>query len=102
MIGENSDLDYSELIVHLQIEKIIRYGTISSELSDLDLLIVSNDFESMFMPKRLSVTKKYVKAKRKLDLICLTSEEFEKLQKKPNQFSVNILIKGELLYERRV
>ncbi|MCR2043778.1 hypothetical protein [Anaerosalibacter massiliensis] len=99
---KNTELDYSELIDYLQVEKIIRYGTLSTQTSDLDLVIISDDFESMFVHKRLSVTKKYLKGNRKLDLICLTNDEYRKLKRNPNSFSVNILIKGELLYERRI
>ncbi|MEN6328601.1 MAG: hypothetical protein ABFD18_20635 [Syntrophomonas sp.] len=100
MINTNLDLDYSELIDYLQIFKIILYGSLL-ETSDLDLVIISDDFECMFIHKRISIAKKCLKTKRKLDLICLTIDEFEKLQKTPNQFSVNILIEGELLYEGR-
>lgn len=99
---KNTEFDYSELIDYLQVEKIICYGTLSTEISDLDLVIISDDFESMFIHKRLSITKKYLKGNRKLDLICLTNAEYRKLKNNPNSFSVNILIKGELLYERRI
>lgn len=99
---KNTELDYSELIDYLQVEKIIRYGTLTTQTSDLDLVIISDDFENMFVHKRLSVTKKYLKGNRKLDLICLTNDEYGKLKRNPNSFSINILIKGELLYERRI
>lgn len=99
---KNTELDYSELIDYLQVEKIIRYGTLSTNTSDLDLVIISDDFESMFVHKRLSVTKKYLKSNRKLDLICLTNDEFRRLKRNPNSFSVNILTKGVLLYGRRI
>lgn len=99
---KNTEIDYSELIDYLKVEKIIHYGTLSTQTSDLDLVIISDDFESMFVHKRLSVTKKYLKGNRKLDLICLTNDRYRKLKKNPNSFSANILIKGELLYERRI
>ncbi|EJR73635.1 hypothetical protein ORN01_22160 [Bacillus cereus] len=96
------DLNFSELVCNLKIEKIIIFGNLTMKSNDLDLLIVSDDYEVMYNHKRIKISKKFIHSIKKLDLICLTLKEFNELQIRPNQFSINILTKGEVLYERRI
>lgn len=94
-------LHFEELLHIFVIEKIIIFGNKSRESNDIDLLIISDDFEEMYSAKRINSVLRYVNISKKLDLICLTSNEFYRMKKFPTEFSKEILLNGEIIYERR-
>jgi len=51
--------------------------------SDFDLIIVSEEFKGIESYKRLSRVRRYWDADYPVDMICLTSEEFEKMKSRP-------------------
>ncbi|MDH5806394.1 MAG: nucleotidyltransferase domain-containing protein [Candidatus Methanomethylicaceae archaeon] len=50
--------------------------------SDIDLIIVSNDFKNMPFEKRILILQKYWKHNVTLEVFGFTEEEFEKLKSK--------------------
>lgn len=93
-------MDYRTLIETLKIKLIIVFGNIDFDSKDIDLLIVSDDFSDMFYHKRINKVLEYIESDLKLDPICLTQKEYNKLLNYPNEFAKNIIDKGELIYER--
>lgn len=51
--------------------------------SDFDLIIVSEEFKGVKSYKRLSQVRSYWDADYPVDIVCLTSEEFEKMKNRP-------------------
>ncbi|PJI09231.1 MULTISPECIES: hypothetical protein [Clostridium] len=94
-------IEFTDLINIMEINKIIYYGRKTMNSNDIDLVVVSDDFESMYDYKRLNVVKKYIRSKKKLDLICLTIKEFNELIDIRSKYFSNVMERGEILYERR-
>ncbi|MEN0664618.1 hypothetical protein [Caldifermentibacillus hisashii] len=92
--------NFKELINILNIEKIIIFGNKNFESNDIDLLIISSDFEEMYTIKRREFVRRYINSNKKLDLICLTPCEYQRMKRFPNKFSTDIILKGEVVYAR--
>ncbi|MCY8129387.1 nucleotidyltransferase domain-containing protein [Bacillus spizizenii] len=94
-------LNLCTLLLFLDIEKIVLFGNRSSKSKDIDLLIISDDFDSMYSAKRINYVARKLNVSKKLDLICLTLNEYHKMKKFPTEFSKQILLNGEIIYEKR-
>lgn len=68
------------------IKKVILFGSRATkeygEESDVDLIIVSNDFNNMDFFERAAKMYDYWKLDLPVDFICYTKKEFEKLKKR--------------------
>lgn len=68
------------------IKKIILFGSRARgderEDSDIDIIIISNDFENMSFFERGAAMYNYWDLKMPVDFICYTEEEFNTLRKK--------------------
>lgn len=66
----------------IKIDKAILFGSWVSgdwmEWSDVDLILVSSDFEGKFFTDRPVELYEYWKGERSVELFCYTPEEFEK------------------------
>ncbi|MFP3324427.1 hypothetical protein R0K05_15185 [Planococcus sp. SIMBA_160] len=91
-------MNFSILLLALDIEFIILFGNKSNLSNDIDLLIISNDFKLMYSAKRVQYVKKYLHCDKKLDLICVTSDEYERMMEYPTKFSKQIIKNGEIIY----
>lgn len=69
----------------IKIENILLFGSRAegnfNEQSDVDLIIVSEDFEKMNFFERVSKMYDYWKIDLPVDFICYTPKEFNKLKK---------------------
>ena len=69
-----------------RIEKVIFFGSRASgaenKNSDIDLIIVSDDFRSMDFFERVTKMYKYWKINVPVDFICYTVKEFEIMKKR--------------------
>ncbi|MDK7489685.1 MULTISPECIES: hypothetical protein [Bacillus cereus group] len=92
--------NFSALVLAIDIEKILLFGNKSITSNDIDLLVVSNDFELMYSSKRVQYVKKYLNSTKKIDLICVTVEEYKKMIKYPTELSKQIIKSGEIVYEK--
>ena len=67
------------------VNKIIFFGSRTGEEylehSDIDLVIVSEDFEGIDFTKRMSRMYDYWKSDYDVDFLCYTPKEFEKLSR---------------------
>lgn len=74
-----------KLSKYYKIDKIILFGSFArgdyKEWSDIDLLIVSEDFKNIKKVKRAFDLYNYWKYKYPVDFLCYTPEEFNKLKK---------------------
>lgn len=94
-------MNFSKLTDLYNIDFIIEFGeTCKTQRNDIDLLIVSNDFEDMFIHKRKKLAERYIISETKIDPICITLKEFERMQKGKSIFAKQIL-KGVILYDSR-
>jgi predicted nucleotidyltransferase len=92
---------FGDLTNLFEIELIIEFGETSNiRRNDIDLLIVSNDFEDMFTHKRKRLVQKCIISDPEIDPICITLEEFVRLQKGDSIFAKQIL-KGAIIYDSR-
>ena len=68
-----------------KINRVIFFGSRTGqdylEYSDIDLVIVSEDFEGIDFTKRMSLMYNYWKSNYDVDFLCYTLKEFEKLSK---------------------
>jgi len=68
-----------------QLERIIFFGSRTTKdyilNSDIDLLIVSPDFEGLDFGKRISLMYKYWDNNYDVDFLCYTPEEFQRFSK---------------------
>ena len=68
------------------LEEVILFGSRAradgNEESDIDLLIVSDNFEGMSYFKRAYMMYKYWKARIPIDFMCYTSKEFNALKER--------------------
>ena len=73
------------LTENIQVDEIILFGSRvngnAKKDSDVDLIIVSPDFEEMNFFERVSKMYDYWKIDLPVDFLCYTSKEFEKLKK---------------------
>ena len=67
----------------------------SNSVNDIDLIIVSDSFIGISLSKRKRLIKKNNK---KLDPICLTKKEFEKLRLSESSLWNELLNNGKLIY----
>ena len=69
-----------------EVEKILFFGSRTGEdylkYSDVDLVIVSEDFESIDFTKRMSLMYLYWDSEYDVDFLCYTPIEFERLSKR--------------------
>jgi len=69
----------------LSVEKIILFGSRAGkdylEHSDIDLLVVSKDFENIGFSERIVKMYDYWVSDSDVDFLCYTPEEFKKLSK---------------------
>ncbi|WP_458411536.1 hypothetical protein ACNQFZ_11755 [Schinkia sp. CFF1] len=94
-------MNFSNLTNLYKIDLIIEFGETSiMQRNDIDLLIVSDDFDDMFMHKRRNLVKGCIVSELVIDPICITLEEFERFQKGNSIFAKQIL-KGAILYDSR-
>ena len=67
------------------INKVIFFGSRANDeylkSSDIDLVIVSDDFEGIDFSKRISMIYNYWDFKYAVDFLCYTKKEFEKFSK---------------------
>jgi len=77
---------FDDLNKDFAVKKIILFGSRISgkvkEESDVDLIIVSDDFERMNFIERAAKMYNYWKLDLPVDFLCYTSEEFNSLRKK--------------------
>jgi hypothetical protein len=70
---------------HFKIKKAIAFGSRVRgdylEWSDVDVLLVSEDFEGIEFTERMSRMYEYWKSDYPLEVLCYTPEEFEKKRK---------------------
>ena len=70
---------------NFSIDKIIFFGSRAGDdylnHSDIDLIIVSKDFNDIEFTKRISLMYDYWDSDYDIDFLCYTPEEFEKLSK---------------------
>jgi len=74
------------------------FGTRNQE-SDIDILIVSDDFENIFTFKRIELVKKCF-AYNYIDPVCLTKGEYQLALENGTKFSKNVMKYGRVVYER--
>lgn len=94
-------INLSYLTRFYKVDLIIEFGeTSNSERNDIDLLIISDDFEDMFTHKRKKMVENCIISNYLIDPICVTSDEFCKMKNGDSNFTKQIL-KGDILYDRR-
>ena len=93
-------IDLDLLNEYLIIEKIILFGNMKADARDIDLLIVSDDFQDMYAKKRKDFIYKGLTALKKIDVLCLTNRQYEKMVSVENEFNKNLFRKGVIVYER--
>ncbi len=90
------------LVKTLSIEKIIIYGNRAITSNDIDLLIVSDDFIDIFRQKRKKLVKRLISSDKPIDPICLTIHEYKVLLDSNDNYRLNIIEKGEILYDKSI
>lgn len=83
------------LINYFSIELIIRFGNINEDAQDIDLLIVSDDFLGVSNLKRKQLITKF---DSRIDPICLTLLQFQRLKKSNSSLYNSILSNHKILY----
>ncbi len=72
-----------KIIKKFTIQKVILFGSRARgdnlKSSDIDLVIVSSDFEGIHITERMKQMYTYWNAPYDVDFLCYTPEEFEKL-----------------------
>lgn len=92
-------MNFMNLLETISIEKVVQFGNMSQSSSDVDLLVISDDFESMYPNKRQFFIKQLIQASKPLDAICLTTKEYRKLKERSDPFSNNIKQTGRIIYD---
>lgn len=89
------------LFYMLDVHTIILFGSIldRNNPKDIDLLIVSDEFEDMFFLKRKQHIRQLLKSE-KIDPICVTVSEYLKMKNNGSVFSQQILSTGRIIYEK--
>jgi predicted nucleotidyltransferase len=88
-------------ILNLDVIKIYLFGSCVNGIgNDVDLLIISNDFEGVSRTKRMEkVMLNFFDIK--VDPVCITSNEFDRLLNQKSIFLTEILKTALLIYERK-
>jgi predicted nucleotidyltransferase len=88
-------------IPNLDVVKIYLFGSyINGNGNDVDLLIISNDFEGVSRAKRQEkVMLNFLDTN--VDPVCVTTNEFDRLLKQKSIFLTKILKTALLIYERK-
>ncbi|MDW8802645.1 nucleotidyltransferase domain-containing protein [Clostridium sp. A1-XYC3] len=93
------NIDY--LIKYLEINRIILFGSsLMGSHTDIDLLVVSDDFYDFSTFKRRSIVKRCILSRYNIDPICLTKKEYEKVLLENGDFIKSITNEGRIIYER--
>lgn len=74
-----------------RVSGLFLFGDHASQ-KDVDILVISIDFHNISRTKRKMLVKK---CSPKLDPICLTSKEFQKLKKSKSSLWIHISTKGQ-------
>ncbi|RFZ78541.1 hypothetical protein DS742_12765 [Lacrimispora amygdalina] len=90
------------LNLYFNIKCIILFGNTSVSSKDIDLLIISENFSSIFIFKRAALVRSILSTAKKIDPICLTPTELADYIEKQNPFYLNILKKGTLIYGNKI
>lgn len=95
------ELKIDLLLNVLDVHTIMLFGSIlnKSNPRDIDLLIVSDDFEDMFIFKRKQQVQQLVESNT-IDPVCVTVEEFLNMKVSGSGFSKQILLTGRVIYEK--
>lgn len=104
------DSDYEEILAlleeYLKVEALFIMGSYANgsqcNNSDLDLLLISEDFKGIPQFKRKLLVNNIVNSPTKVDPICLTINEFNNVSTTDRDFFLEdmILIKGDIQNER--
>jgi predicted nucleotidyltransferase len=92
-------MDISQLLRAVKIDKIIQYGNMSKGASDIDLLVISDDFNDIFIQKRRDFAKDRIIADKITDVICLTKKEHMLYKSEKNPYYENIKKSGRIIYD---
>jgi len=92
----------NKLTKHFSVKEVIFFGSRAEgrarEDSDIDLIIVSDDFEGMTFFRRVAKMYDYWETVMPVDFLCYTIEEYERLKKKISIVSealkVGVVVKG--------
>ena len=87
-------------LLNIDVIKIYLFGScVTGVGNDIDLLVISNDFEGISRAKRLEKVMLNFSGLN-IDPVCITSIEFERLLKQKSFFLSEILKTALLIYER--
>lgn len=89
------EIDIKLLKEYIQLEKVILFGNLEANANDYDLIIISEDFKNMFPKKRKEIVSRTIQANKKLDLMCYTKSDYDKIKEKNS-----VLKKGVTIYDR--
>ena len=74
--------DFLRRLRRFHLQEAIVFGSHATgeglEDSDIDLILVSDDFEGVFFPNRITLVRRYWPFRDGLDVLCYTRGEFEK------------------------
>ena len=95
----------TQLLAKIKPKTILIFGSVakgnSNEDSDLDLLIVWDEYKNLPNIKRRIILRKAIgMVGHPVDIITCTSEELEKALQDKNSFTSNIVKEGEVIYGR--
>jgi hypothetical protein len=97
-----SILDFEYLTYYLDVKLIIIFGSClvtTKSSSDIDVLIVSDDFAKMIRIKRKFLVRRLV-PNLPIDAICVAQKEYNLMRFAGTTFAREILATGEIIYER--
>jgi predicted nucleotidyltransferase len=81
------DLKFERLNEILGIKEVYLIGSVAKSqadsCSDLDIIVISDNFEGISYFKRKQLVQKYLESERQIDAICLTTDEFLGATTKP-------------------
>ncbi|MCD7972243.1 MAG: hypothetical protein LUG18_06190 [Candidatus Azobacteroides sp.] len=87
-------INIDTIFKEFDVECIYLYGNVNC-INDIDLLIVSNSFKGISISKRKDLIKKN---NNKIDPICLTIKDFEKLKMSESTLWLELIKNGILIY----
>lgn len=95
-------INMDNLLSRIDVEKIVLFGSNTQDDTglDIDLLIISDDFKDMMKFKREQIVISELKHNKKIDPICVTCDEYRRMEIWGNHFSKQILTRGVVIYER--
>ncbi len=91
-------LNIEPLITCFSIKFIIQYGNRCINSNDIDLLIISDDFATIYLPKRKKLVISILNSRKKIDPICLTNKELKLYLSTQNPYYLKIMKEGVILY----